>query len=288
MYTRKIPMFIQFNFCKYFGTYKVHYSVGLLVFLSFTLSGFKFDIVESSTMTRVIYGFAQVFSLVFCLSFTKEIFQKIKFFRQNRIINHFMVIILATSISVKFDYFFIQLFEFIDPSCRFDISLMQDNPLFKYFKFYSLNFPAELKYSVVFWPLCELIDSYLNKKNQVLKMMRNDAKYSFEELPFLKEVPKNSRKDIIAIEAQQNYIKLIYPQRNYLVLYRFKDALELLPQELGMKIHRSYWVAFHGIDKIISSSKVILINGLEIPISRSYSISLKMKHAEKPYYISNF
>jgi DNA-binding LytR/AlgR family response regulator len=101
--------------------------------------------------------------------------------------------------------------------------------------------------------------------------------YSFEELSFLKDVPRSERKNLLAIEAQQNYIQLIYPNYNYTVLYRLKDALERIPNELGMKVHRSYWVSFKAIEKQKDSSTIILINGREIPVSRSFSKDLKSK-----------
>ena len=99
----------------------------------------------------------------------------------------------------------------------------------------------------------------------------------FEDLPFLKEVRRSQRKNLLAIEAQQYYIQRIYPDRNYTILCRLKDAPNLIPKESGMRVHRSYWVSFNWIKKLKSASTVILINDKEVPVKRPFSKELKSK-----------
>jgi DNA-binding LytR/AlgR family response regulator len=122
-----------------------------------------------------------------------------------------------------------------------------------------------------------LAQSYLTKLTQSIKTEVVLKKSSFEDLPFLKDIPKSERKNLLAIQAQQNYIQLIYPEKNYTVIYRLKDALKKIPNELGMKVHRSYWVSFSAIDKQKDASTIILVNGREVPVSRSFSKELKAK-----------
>jgi hypothetical protein len=261
----------------YLNKYKVHYVIGGFVYLSFAISGFKFDIVESSTLTRLVYGFLQVFLLILFLSFSKELVERKFPNLRNIIVFNTLVIFLGTSGSFLFDYILIELFQFIDPNCIFQEAKLNNDKFVSYINFYLFSFLEDLKYPVLFWPLCELGDSYLNKLTQTIKTDHMIKEYSFEELSFLKDVPRSERKNLLAIEAQQNYIQLIYPNYNYTVLYRLKDALERIPNELGMKVHRSYWVSFKAIEKQKDSSTIILINGREIPVSRSFSKDLKSK-----------
>lgn len=247
----------------YVEKYKAHLTIAGLVFLSFAISGFKFDIAQSSALTKVIYGFVQVFSLTLCLALSKELMTQRFNIKLNHVVLTSIVVIIGTTLSFLLDYPIMRVFQLIDPNCLFEKS---EAPLY-------VDFLQDLKYPVVFWPLCELADFYLLKLTQVSQ--QGVSAFNFEDLPFLKSVPRSQRKDILAIEAQQNYIQLIYYDKNYTVLYRLKDALNDIPQEIGMKVHRSYWVAFKGIEKIKNSTSLVLRNGKEIPISRSFSKELK-------------
>jgi hypothetical protein len=277
MYTRMEREKSQSKLLNYLDKYKAHYTIGAFVYLSFAISGFQFDIAESSTLTRLAYGFLQVFLLILFLSLSKELIQRRFPNIRNIVVLNILVILLGTFGSFFFDYILIELFKFIDPNCIFQESNLTNNEFTSYLKFYFGSFLEDLKYPVLFWPLCELAQSYLSKLTQSIKTEFVLTKSSFEDLPFLKDIPKSERKNLLAIEAQQNYIQLIYPEKNYTVLYRLKDALIQIPTELGMKVHRSYWVSFSAIDKQKDALTIILVNGREVPVSRSFSKELKAK-----------
>ncbi len=60
---------------------------------------------------------------------------------------------------------------------------------------------------------------------------------------FLERIPAAvALSDVIAVKAEQHYIKIVTATRNYLVLHRFSDALCELPSSDGLQIHRSWWV----------------------------------------------
>jgi len=79
--------------------------------------------------------------------------------------------------------------------------------------------------------------------------------------------------DILAVKAEQHYIRVYTPTQEFMVLYRFSDALRDLEPELGLQVHRSYWIKKTAVDTIRPSAKkftVRLITGTSIPVSTPY------------------
>jgi hypothetical protein len=96
---------------------------------------------------------------------------------------------------------------------------------------------------------------------------------------FLERVPAGvALPDVIAVKAEQHYIKIVTAARNYLVLHRFSDALCELPSNDGLQIHRSWWVRRSAIQRVRQSSRkmsVILQTGEEIPVSGPYQVLVR-------------
>ena len=79
--------------------------------------------------------------------------------------------------------------------------------------------------------------------------------------------------EILAIKAEQHYVKVITPQKNYMVLYRFSDAVNELSNRPGQQVHRSYWVSKDAIKAVNAKAKdfyLLLENGEKIPVSGPY------------------
>jgi hypothetical protein len=91
---------------------------------------------------------------------------------------------------------------------------------------------------------------------------------------FLDRVPAGvALADVVAVKAEQHYIKIVSTTRNYLVLHRFSDALCELPANEGLQIHRSWWVRRNAIRRVRQSSRkmvVILLTGISSPVSGPY------------------
>jgi len=91
---------------------------------------------------------------------------------------------------------------------------------------------------------------------------------------FAERVPSRlSPDDILAIKAEQHYIRVFTPDREYMVLYRFSDAVRELDPSLGLQVHRSYWVSKAAIDMVRPSAKkfsIRLSTGATIPVSTPY------------------
>jgi hypothetical protein len=77
---------------------------------------------------------------------------------------------------------------------------------------------------------------------------------------------------LLALQAEDHYVRVITDRGDDLVLYRFSDALEELRAHPGFRVHRSYWVAREAVQAVQTENKnhvAILSNGLRVPISRA-------------------
>ncbi|MBT8131871.1 MAG: LytTR family transcriptional regulator [Gammaproteobacteria bacterium] len=79
--------------------------------------------------------------------------------------------------------------------------------------------------------------------------------------------------DLVAIKAEQHYIKVVGQTKNQMVLYRFSDAVNELPPGLGTQVHRSYWVKTDAIANVHGRAKdfyLTMTNGEKVPVSGPY------------------
>jgi len=80
-------------------------------------------------------------------------------------------------------------------------------------------------------------------------------------------------RDVLAIKAEQHYIRVYAPAREYMVLYRFSDAVRELDAGMGTQVHRSYWVNNSAVESVHTRAKnfhLRLTNGATIPVSIPY------------------
>lgn len=102
---------------------------------------------------------------------------------------------------------------------------------------------------------------------------------------FLKRVKKKIGKDVVAVSAEQHYLRVFTPLGNDLILYRLSDAiLELQDYCDGLQVHRSHWVKLSAIDDVVSENrnlKIILSNGLTVPVGRSHQSKVRSLNIDK-------
>jgi two-component system, LytTR family, response regulator len=79
--------------------------------------------------------------------------------------------------------------------------------------------------------------------------------------------------DIIYLEALKDYTGVITADRKYCVLSPLGNLLKEHTFKNFIRIHRSYAVQKHFIDKV--STKEILINNINLPVGRSYKDALE-------------
>lgn len=78
--------------------------------------------------------------------------------------------------------------------------------------------------------------------------------------------------DILFLEASGNYVSFILKENRILSRSTFIEAINLLPSDKFIRVHRSYIVAANKIDKI--ERHQVTINGIKVPVSEAYAPNL--------------
>lgn len=83
---------------------------------------------------------------------------------------------------------------------------------------------------------------------------------------------------LIAIEAEDHYLRVHTDAGSNLVLMRMTDACALLPEAAGARVHRSWWAARAAVETLArreGKAELTLQGGLTVPVSRAMLASLR-------------
>ncbi|HEV2078300.1 MAG TPA: LytTR family DNA-binding domain-containing protein [Allosphingosinicella sp.] len=83
---------------------------------------------------------------------------------------------------------------------------------------------------------------------------------------------------LIAVEAEDHYVRVHTDAGSELVPMRFAEAVEELDRAHGYRLHRSWWAAAEAIEAVRwnrGSGEARLAGGIIAPVSRSYAPALK-------------
>lgn len=83
---------------------------------------------------------------------------------------------------------------------------------------------------------------------------------------------------LIAIAAEDHYLRIHTEAGSDLVLMRMTDACALLPETAGARVHRSWWAArgaAEGLMRHNGKAQLALRGGLIIPVSRAMQATLR-------------
>ncbi|MGZ5220481.1 MAG: LytR/AlgR family response regulator transcription factor [Chitinophagaceae bacterium] len=83
-----------------------------------------------------------------------------------------------------------------------------------------------------------------------------------------KKKVKISFSDIVYIESQREYIKLVTTRNEYISKISTHEIEDLLPAHLFKRIHRSYIISVSKIESY--NAEMVEVNGVSIPIGRGY------------------
>jgi len=89
----------------------------------------------------------------------------------------------------------------------------------------------------------------------------------------LSKLPASLRRDILALEADDHYVRVHTLHGSALILMRLADATALIDSRLGLRVHRSWWVARDGVrtlERAPGRTVARMIDGTAVPISRTY------------------
>jgi DNA-binding LytR/AlgR family response regulator len=79
--------------------------------------------------------------------------------------------------------------------------------------------------------------------------------------------------EILYIESQREYIKIMTTKKEYLSKMSTQEMEALLPAHLFKRVHRSFIVSISKIDSY--SSEEVEVNGITIPVGRGYKGTLE-------------
>jgi two-component system, LytTR family, response regulator len=78
--------------------------------------------------------------------------------------------------------------------------------------------------------------------------------------------------DILYLEASGNYVTFVLRDKKILSRSTFTEAINLVPQEKFVRVHRSFLVAINKIDKV--ERHQVTLNNNRVPVSEAYSEEL--------------
>ena len=103
---------------------------------------------------------------------------------------------------------------------------------------------------------------------------RNPAETAAPPAPeFLRQASVRRVDDIQALQAEEHYVRIYTTDGSELVHYRFGDAVAEMPAELGLQVHRSWWVAEKAVHSAKRGSRrwqLGLDSDVVAPVSDSY------------------
>ncbi len=90
--------------------------------------------------------------------------------------------------------------------------------------------------------------------------------------------PRLARARLVAVGAEDHYLRIRTEAGSALVLMRLGDALEALSGLDGFRTHRSWWVARTAVEAVRwkdGRGALTLSDGSSAPVSRTYAVALK-------------
>lgn len=118
------------------------------------------------------------------------------------------------------------------------------------------------------------IDAKEQKQHTSPERQKAPSESSQRPIPFLLRLDPPFESPLIRAEAQEHYVRLVGDSETRMVLYRFNDILHQLPLDLGMRIHRSHWVAYRSVKRLFheaSNLKLETSDNAIVPVSRKYA-----------------
>lgn len=108
-------------------------------------------------------------------------------------------------------------------------------------------------------------------KTTVAEKQQPNESFQVKEYLFLNVQKKKVKilfSEIVYIESQREYIKIITTKKEYISKMSTHEIEAILPGELFKRIHRSYIVSTKRIDSY--TAEMVEVNGVSIPIGRGY------------------
>ena len=98
------------------------------------------------------------------------------------------------------------------------------------------------------------------------------ASVSHRHSQFFKRLSADVGRDVVCLRVSGHYVEVTTSAGSDVILMRLADAVDALGG-LGMQIHRSYWAAYHHMNRLVRREGRMLLRlsgDREIPVSRPY------------------
>lgn len=89
----------------------------------------------------------------------------------------------------------------------------------------------------------------------------------------LDRLPERLGRHVVALEAEDHYVRVHTDRGSALVLARLSDAIEELAALDGVRVHRSWWARREAVASVAVNGKGLLLTlttGLQVPVSQAY------------------
>lgn len=90
--------------------------------------------------------------------------------------------------------------------------------------------------------------------------------------------PRLARARLIAVQAEDHYLRVHTEAGSDLILMKFGDALSALSDHDGLQVHRSWWVARRSVETVRwkkGRGALTLEGGLEAPVSETFAAAVR-------------
>lgn len=101
---------------------------------------------------------------------------------------------------------------------------------------------------------------------------------------FLRRFDPPVKGPLLAVQAQEHYLRVITSDGAHCTLYRFGDALRELQGQSGLQVHRSFWVADAGVVAVRGDRRglrIVLRNGEQVPVSARHADLVQRRYGER-------
>jgi two-component system LytT family response regulator len=112
------------------------------------------------------------------------------------------------------------------------------------------------------------VNKVKSAQKEKLKQDESEETKDFIFLNVQKKKVKILFSDIVYIESQRAYIKIVTTKNEYVSKMSTQEIEALLPGDLFKRIHRSYIVSIKKIESY--TSEMVEVNGISVPVGRGY------------------
>lgn len=110
----------------------------------------------------------------------------------------------------------------------------------------------------------------LMRLNQIVNFNIYIARHASDGIE--KFIPAHKLGPIMSLSAQDHYVEIATSKGTHLERITIKKAIEMVPDDAGLQVHRSHWVAYEAIltlEKTGERYAVLLRNGAKLPVGKS-------------------